>query len=82
LGNDSKNILKHHTNWRLQAAESLDREELKDLHYSGVVSLSAADATKVKNIFLESIKASQSVIKDSKEEELCAVIIDFFSLKK
>ncbi len=82
LGNDSKNILKHHTNWRLQAAEALDREQLADLHYSGVVSLSKSDVVKVKSIFLESIKDSQAVVRDSKEEELCAVVIDFFGLRK
>lgn len=82
LGNDSKNILKHHTNWRLQAAESLDREQLTDMHYSGVVSLSRVDVVKIKNILLEAVKESQVLIKDSKEEELCAVAIDFFSLKK
>lgn len=82
LGNDSINILKHHTNWRLQATEALDREQLTDMHYSGVVSLSRADVVKVKNIFLDAVKESQALIKDSKEEELCAVAIDFFSLKK
>ncbi|MGZ3775863.1 MAG: TIGR02147 family protein [Pseudobdellovibrionaceae bacterium] len=82
LGNDSKNILKHHTNWRLQSAESLDREQLTDMHYSGVVSLSKSDVVKVKNILLEAVKKSQDLIKDSKEEELCAMVIDFFNLKK
>ncbi len=82
LGNDSKNILKHHTNWRLQAAESLDWEQITDLHYSGVVSISRDDVIKVKNILLDSIKTSQAVIKDSKEQELCAVIIDFFNLRR
>lgn len=82
LGNDSKNILKHHTNWRLQAAESLDREQLTDLHYSGVVSLSRSDVIKIKNLLLDVVKDSQAVIKDSKEEELCSMVIDFFSLRK
>ncbi len=82
LGNDSKNIIKHHTNWRLQAAESLDREEVTDLHYSGVVSLSQKDVLKIKNILLEAVRESQSVIKESKEEEIFAIGMDFFTLKK
>lgn len=82
LGNDSKNIFKHHTNWRLQAAESLDREQITDLHYSGVVSLSTADVVKIKNIFLDSIKKSQEIIRDSKEQELCAIVIDLFNLRR
>ncbi|MGZ3695471.1 MAG: TIGR02147 family protein [Bdellovibrionota bacterium] len=82
LGNDSHNIIKHHSNWRTQALEALDREQLEDLHYSGVVSLAREDLRKIKEILLDAVKASQAVIKDSKEEELCAIGIDFFSLRK
>lgn len=82
LGRNSQNIGKHHSNWRIQALESLDREEIEDLHYSGVVSLSKADVPRIKNILLEAIGQCQSVIKDSKEEELCGFTCDFFSLKK
>lgn len=82
LGNDSKNILKHHSNWRIQALESFDRESLTDFHYSGVVSLSTADVIRVKNLFLEVVKDSQAIVKDSKEEALYSIGIDFFTLKK
>jgi len=82
LGNDSHNIVRHHGNWRTQALEALDREQLHDLHYSGVVSLSREDLARVKAIFLDAIRDAQAVIKDSKEEELCAVNVDFFSLRK
>lgn len=82
LGKDSHNILKHHTNWRNQAMESLEREEIQDMHYSGVVSLSRKDVIKIKNILLDAVDESQNIIKHSKEEELCALNIDFFSLKK
>ena len=82
LGNDSHNIVRHHANWRTQALEALDREQLADLHYSGVVSLSRADVTKVKDLLLETVKNAQAIVKDSREEELCVMNLDFFSLKK
>ncbi|WP_413587062.1 TIGR02147 family protein [Bdellovibrio sp. HCB274] len=82
IGKDSHYILKHHTNWRLQAMQSLEHENLKELHYSAVVSLSAKDVDKIKDLLLESLKANVEIIKDSKEEELYCLTMDFFSLLK
>jgi uncharacterized protein (TIGR02147 family) len=82
LSSGSYNLIRHHSNWRTQALEALDREELADLHYSGVISLSREDVIKVKNILLEAISQSQNVVRDSKEEELYAVALDFFTLRK
>jgi uncharacterized protein (TIGR02147 family) len=82
LGKDSHHILKHHTNWRLQALQSLDREQLEELHYSAVVSLSKADVLKIKDIMLDSIKHNVDIIKDSKEEELYCYCLDFFKLAR
>lgn len=82
LGKDSHHILKHHTNWRLQAMQSLEREKINELHYSAVVSLSSSDVTKIKDLLLESIKNNVDIIKDSKEEELFCLTMDFFDLRK
>lgn len=82
LGNDSQSIYKHHTNWRLQAIESLEREDIYDVHYSAVVTLSKADIKKIKNLLLEQLKENIEIIKASNEEELCVLNIDFFNLKK
>lgn len=80
LGNDSHHILKHHTNWRVKAIESLEHESVGDMHYSGVVSISADDASRIKNLLLEQLKNNLKVITDSKEEVLYNLNIDFFSL--
>jgi uncharacterized protein (TIGR02147 family) len=82
LGKDSHHILKHHTNWRLKALESLEREDLHDLHYSGVVSLSAKDVVRIKNLILEQLKENLRIIGDSKEEKLFGLNIDFYNLAK
>jgi uncharacterized protein (TIGR02147 family) len=82
LGRDSQHILRHHANWRAQAIEALEREELTDLHYSGVVSLSREDVVRVKDRILESIEEIQKTVRDSREEELCALTFDLFRLKR
>jgi hypothetical protein len=53
-----------------------------DLHYSMVVSLSRHDVVRIKERILEEIKENQAIIKNSKEEELYAYTIDFFSMKR
>ncbi len=82
LGNNSYNITKHHTNWRLFAIEALKNETINDLHYSGVVSLSRNDAYRIKDNLLKFIKNNIQIIKGSKEEELFCLSLDFFNMKK
>ena len=80
LGNDSKLIVRHHTNWRLRAMHSLDQEKKEDLHYSGVFSLAASDVTKIKSMVVRYVEEIVSVVKTSKEEKLAAFCVDFFGL--
>lgn len=82
LGNDSANIIKHHSNWRQQAIDSLEREKLNDLHYSGVASISQADLKLIKSKMLDLIKECAEVIKGSKEQELVCINMDFFNMNK
>lgn len=80
IGNDTPHILKHHTNWRVKAVEALDREDLNDLHYSAVVSLSRSDVRALKNRMLEHIKEYVQTIRDSKEEQVYVLCLDWFEL--
>jgi uncharacterized protein (TIGR02147 family) len=82
IGNDSPHIVKHHSNWRTQALEALDREDLHDLHYTAVVSLSRADVRELKDRMLEHIKEYVSKIRESREEEVYALCMDFFTVRK
>lgn len=82
IGNDSHHIRKHHTNWRIKAMESLDREGINDLHYSGVVSLSESDVVRIKDTLLTQLKENLNLIRESKEEKLYVLNIDFFNLLK
>jgi len=82
LGNDSKNILRHHANWRSRALFSLEREEPRDLHYSAAVTLSREDAMRLKDRLINVIKETVSEIGASKEEEVFCFAVDFFGLKE
>lgn len=80
LRGDSEQIIQHHTNWRSQALSSLAGEGARDLHYSSVVSLSQSDVVAVKEQMLESLKGILARIERSKEEEVYALNLDFFTL--
>lgn len=82
LGKSSEHILRHHTNWRNQAIDSLDRETDRDLHYSSIFTLSATDVLRLKDRLLETIQGNVKIIQDSPEEELYVLNMDLFSLKK
>ena len=82
LGADAQIIRQHHSNFRFQAIDSLDREQESDLHYSAVVSLSQEDAAKIKDIILEQLKSNLGLIRESKEENLFCLNLDFFNMQK
>lgn len=77
---DSQMIIKHHTNWRVQTIAALANEGPRDLHYSGVVTLSKDDALALKAYFIQCIEEAQKKIKDSKEEVLYVLGTDFYEI--
>lgn len=82
IGKEAHQIIKHHTNWRNQAIEALEREASHDLHYSAVVTLSEKDALKIKDHLLQAIHDNIEIIKKSPEEKIYVYTLDFFELKK
>jgi uncharacterized protein (TIGR02147 family) len=81
LGNDSSSLSRHHTNWRMQAIQSFDRENADEaLHYSSVVSISEVDAQKIRSLLVKAIENTKALIKPSKEEELYSFCLDFFQV--
>jgi hypothetical protein len=76
-------ISKHHTNWRLRAVRSLERDaERKDvnLHYSGAVALSRSNAEKIRKLLLSTIEAAEPIIAESGEESGYGLCLDFFEI--
>lgn len=80
LDGEADLVKKHHTNWRIKSIASLDNIKAEDLHYSGVHSLSKKDALKVREIFVKTLEDSRNLMKDSPEECLQVLCMDWFSL--
>jgi uncharacterized protein (TIGR02147 family) len=82
LEHDSPMISKFHTNWRLQAIQSLDHQRAEDLHYSSVITASYEDSPKIREILVKAIEEVRAVVRPSKNEAAFSYAIDFFELRK
>lgn len=80
LGNYSPFIRKHHINWRMKAVNSLDFPSKSDLHYSGVFTLTAEDFSRIREMLLDVIQKSEPIIRESREETLGALCLDWFGI--
>jgi uncharacterized protein (TIGR02147 family) len=78
LGNDSALISRHHMNWRIRSMQSFEREKVDELHYSTAAVISEKDAVKIKLQLLEAIEKNRKLVKDSGNEELFCISLDFF----
>ena len=78
IGTDSPMITHHHTNWRLRAIHSLNRNLDDDTHYSSVVTVSADDAEKLRKMITDFILELKGVIRKTNPEGLHCINIDFF----
>lgn len=82
LGRDSNLLSKNHTNWRLQTINLFDSENETNLHFTSVASLSYEDVIAIKARLIKEIETYNAIVKDSKEETLYCLSLDFFSLLK
>lgn len=81
LGSDSALISKFHTNWRMKAIQSLEKETAsEDLHYSSAITISDSDFLKIKSQLVKCIEEIKQVIRDSPAEGVHSFNIDFFKL--
>lgn len=82
LGKDSPMINRSHYNWRIKTAENLDQMSFSQpgLHYSAVVSLSEADAQRLREVILKHIEATRRIILPSPAEQLYVQCLDFYRL--
>ena len=79
LPKGSRLLSRHHTNWRLQAIQSLDRSQPSDIHYSAVLAFAKKDEKAVRRILLEALENIEKVISPSKEEDLYILNFDFYN---
>jgi uncharacterized protein (TIGR02147 family) len=85
LGADSPMISRLHANWRLQSLQSLERPvsaTAMDLHYSTVLTLSHADAKRVRETLLRAVDETEKIFRPSPEEVVYCVGMDWFRVSK
>jgi uncharacterized protein (TIGR02147 family) len=81
LGSDSPMISKHHTNWRLQALQSLERKDSRALHYSSVITVEEKLVPQIREALVQAIEHVRSVMKpSSKDEVIYCYALDFFEI--
>ena len=80
LPDESYFISKQHTNWRLQTLRAIEANQSKNLHYSGVFSMSQQDFEKLKKRIRVVIEENLKDILQSPEEILVCSTFDFFQL--
>jgi len=86
LENDAAMIAVHHTNWRMQAVRSLERQDPSDLHYSSVMTVYRHDFEKIRKIVLQCIDEVREVVANpdhaakTKETAVAVFTTDWFTL--
>ena len=73
-------LIKHHANWRMKAIQSFDYEREQDLHYTLVMSLSQKDVERMKQIVFEAISRTDQLLKETGDEVVYALGIDWFRI--
>ena len=70
----------NHGNWRQRAVLDSQRPKSDSLHYTSVHSHSRKDWEVIKQVFLDGIAKSRSIIRPSANEEMSCLCIDAFRL--
>lgn len=70
----------HHINWRNVAHQKLSNGNKKQMNFTSVASLSKKDMQLIEDILRKSIMRFEESVKDSEEETLIALNIDFFEV--
>ena len=80
LTKDSPLIQRHHTNWRIEAIGAINLNLSENLHYSSIVSMSEKDVPVIKEILIKAIEECRKIVRESKEEKVQGICIDFFGI--
>lgn len=70
--------IRHHTNWRLRAIESLDHAREDELHFTAPMTISMSDFSLIREKMVKLIQESISIAKESEAKELVTMNLDFF----
>lgn len=71
-------IGQHHMNWRMDASSSIQAQRDEDLHLSMTFTLSKSDAAELRLRIAQFLDSISGAIKESKEEKLMALCLDYY----
>ncbi|WP_413584881.1 TIGR02147 family protein [Bdellovibrio sp. HCB274] len=71
-------VVRHHTNWRLRAINSLEQTTPEELNFTAPMSISNKDFTIIREKIVKLIQEAVEVAKASNSEDLATLTIDFF----
>ena len=80
IESDSPMISKHHTNWRMQAIQSLENDDSGELHYSSVITVAEGDIQRVREALVKAIENVREVVRPSQDETLFCYTLDLFRI--
>jgi hypothetical protein len=75
---DSPFVNKHRQNWRLKGFSQMEQKSEFDIFYTSPMSLSAADAEKVRTLVLNQIQEILAIMRPSASEKVCCLNVDWF----
>lgn len=75
---ESPFVNQHHRNWRQKSLERMSFRRDEDLFVTSPVSLSAADAEKIKALLLTAFESSMKIVKPSPSEKVFCLNLDWF----
>jgi hypothetical protein len=70
----------HHRNWRLKALQAQEAPAQNDLFFSVPMAISKKDIPKIKVILESALKDVYEVIRNSGDEDICCLNIDWFQV--
>lgn len=81
LDSQSPWIKAHHSNWRHKALHDISVAGTESLHYSAPMTLSLADAEKVRELLVSSINRVDEILEPSPSEKLYCLCLDWFQVR-
>ena len=78
VDSDSPYVNKHRQNWRLRGFTMMEQKNESDIFYTSPMSVSHADAEKVRSMILNYIQEILAVMRPSPSEKVCCLNIDWF----
>lgn len=71
-------VIRHHTNWRLRAINSLEKTLQEEMNFTAPMSISKKDFLLIREKIVKLIQEAIEVAKASEAEDLATLTIDFF----